>query len=76
MKKTFFLFAIISILNSSYAQDAYYWYKNTKQYLYANTNKQYITTCSSSDISYLEAAFHEAGIKYDDFQRIPRKISM
>lgn len=70
MKKFFFTVVAFLVVSQLFAQDIYYWYKNTKQELAVDFQRRYITVKSLSDASYIQNELTALGIKYDEFEKI------
>lgn len=66
MKKIFFTVVAFLVVSQLFAQDIYYWYKNTKQELTVDFQRRYITVKSLSDASYIQNELTALGIKVLD----------
>ena len=75
MKKIFLALVTLLATCNLFAQDYYYWYKNTKQELFIDRQRQYITVKSLSDIDGITADLTEKGIRYDEFKKINDTLS-
>ena len=70
MKKFVLIIFFISAISQSVAQDFFYWYKNTRQELFLDNHRQYITVKSLSDVDSIKYDLTARGIRYDEFKRI------
>ena len=70
MKKNILVFVVFVVANQLFAQDFYYWYKNSKQELTVDFQRRYITVKSLTDVLNIQNELTGKGIKYDDFKKI------
>ena len=62
MKKTILLLLTVSAIFQTFAQENYYWYKNSRQNLVLDKHRQYIAVKSLSDADSVKKELNAIGI--------------
>ena len=70
MKKILLLLLASIAVFPSFAQESYYWYKNSRQQLVLDKHRQYITVKSLSDADSVKKELNAIGIGYDEFKSV------
>ena len=62
MKKTILLLLTVTAIFQTFAQENYYWYKNSRQNLVLDKHRQYVTVKSLSDADSVKKELNAIGI--------------